>query len=71
MQSELPAGAKPYIPHMPAPSPAVSFDLRKKRRICETLIEAFLMLCGAVSIITTVGIVFVLVREALLFFQLP
>ena len=43
-------------------------QLRKHPRIGETLIEAFLFLCGAISILTTVGIVYVLAKEALLFF---
>lgn len=43
--------------------------LGRKVRPIETLIQGFLFLCGAVSILTTVGIVVVLGREALLFFQ--
>ncbi|MBN1995033.1 MAG: phosphate ABC transporter permease subunit PstC [Anaerolineae bacterium] len=43
-------------------------ELRKHPRFAETLIEAFLFLCGAISILTTVGIVYVLAKEALLFF---
>jgi phosphate transport system permease protein len=46
-------------------------DLRKKRRLDESMIQAFLAFCGALSILTTVGIVFVLGQEALLFFRLP
>ena len=45
--------------------------LRRKRRPTEALIQAFLFFCGAVSILTTLGIVFVLGREALLFFAHP
>ncbi len=47
---------------------AVEMQLRKQPRIRETLIEAFLFLCGAISILTTVGIVYVLLEEAWLFF---
>ncbi len=43
-------------------------DLRRKPRFTESVIQAFLFLCGAISILTTVGIVFVLGRESLLFF---
>jgi phosphate transport system permease protein len=43
-------------------------DLRKKRRAGETIIQAFLFLCGAITILTTLGIIYVLGREALLFF---
>ena len=46
-------------------------DLRHKPRITESVIQAFLFLCGAVSIMTTVGIVVVLGREAWLFFSYP
>jgi len=40
-------------------------NLRKRPRIGETLIQAFLFFCGAVSILTTVGIVYELGKEAL------
>ena len=43
-------------------------ELRKRSRIGETLIEAFLFLSGAISILTTVGIVFALAEESWLFF---
>ena len=43
-------------------------DLRRKPRIAESFIQGFLFLCGAISILTTVGIVYVLGRESLLFF---
>ncbi len=46
----------------------VKVDLRKRPRIGETIIEGFLFFCGAVSILTTLGIVFVLGEESLLFF---
>jgi len=48
-----------------------TFDLRKKTRPNELLIQGFLVLCGIVSILTTVGIVVVLLREALRFFASP
>ena len=44
-------------------------ELRKRPRPIETLIQGFLFFCGAVSILTTIGIVFVLGQEALLFFR--
>ena len=43
-------------------------DLRRKPRVAESFIQGFLFLCGAISVLTTVGIVFILVRESLLFF---
>jgi len=46
-------------------------DLRKKKRPGEAVIQAFLFICGAVSILTTVGIIYELGKEALLFFGSP
>jgi phosphate transport system permease protein len=45
-----------------------SMDLRKHPNISESIIQGFLFFCGALSILTTVGIVFVLFEEALKFF---
>jgi len=45
--------------------------LRRKRRPAESLIQGFLVFCGIISIFTTLGIVFVLGREALRFFGHP
>jgi phosphate transport system permease protein len=45
--------------------------LQRRRRPSEALIQGFLAFCGVVSIFTTLGIVFVLGREALLFFTKP
>lgn len=42
--------------------------LRKRLRLGEALIQAFLFASGAISIFTTLGIVFVLVEESWLFF---
>lgn len=44
-------------------------DLRKRPRIGETIIQTILFICGFISIFTTLGIVFVLGRESLLFFS--
>lgn len=41
--------------------------LRRQSRFGESVIEGFLFFCGAVSIFTTLGIVYVLVNETLLF----
>lgn len=51
--------------------PAVAVDLRRRSRPGEHAVQAFLFLCGAVSILTTLGIVYVLGRESLLFFRSP
>lgn len=45
--------------------------LEKRRRTGETIIQGLLFFCGAVSILTTLGIVYVLGREAWLFFGDP
>lgn len=45
--------------------------LVRKPRWGENLIQGFLFFCGAVSILTTLGIVYELGKEALLFFQMP
>lgn len=46
----------------------IGAQLSKHTRVGETIIETFLFVCGAISILTTVGIVFVLAEESLLFF---
>lgn len=46
-------------------------SLKKKPRIGETLIEGFLLVAGIISVGVTVGIVLILLRDALVFFQLP
>lgn len=43
-------------------------DLRRQQRWGETLIQGFLLLCGAISILTTIGIVYVLGQESIRFF---
>lgn len=47
------------------------FDLHKQRRFGETIIELLLVLCGVVSIFTTIGIVVVLLSTAVKFFMRP
>ena len=46
-------------------------SLKRKPRLGETIVQVFLFFCAAVSILTTLGIVIALGREALLFFQFP
>ena len=55
----------------PASQEEIAFKLAKKPRIGETIIEALLFVAGAISILTTIGIVYVLVRDALVFFRAP
>jgi phosphate transport system permease protein len=44
-------------------------DLRKQARPGEMIIQGSLFLCAAVSIVTTIGIIYELVKESLLFFS--
>jgi phosphate transport system permease protein len=50
---------------------ALISNLRKQPRWGERFIQGFLFFCGAVSILTTIGIVFELGKESLLFFKTP
>ena len=50
---------------------AGDLDLKRHRRPGEAVIQALLFACGILSVFTTLGIIFVLAREALLFFQRP
>ena len=52
-------------------NPDAPVNLRKKRRPGEWLIQVFLLFCGIVSILTTIGIVVVLLSQALTFFRRP
>lgn len=45
--------------------------LKKKPRPGEIFVQGFLFFCGAVSILTTLGIIYELGKESLLFFQMP
>ena len=58
-------------PGAPADSDDWSRQLRRKSRPGEAIIQALLFLSGAISILTTVGIVFVLGNESLSFFLDP
>lgn len=52
----------------PGRSVEAPLDLRRRLRVRETLVQAFLFFCGVVSILTTIGIVYVLGKESWLFF---
>lgn len=51
-----------------AETPVTTTNLRQRLRLGEALIQGFLFASGAISILTTLGIVWVLVQEAWLFF---
>ena len=50
---------------------ASAINLRRKPRWRETIIQSLLFFSGFFSIFTTIGIVYELGKEALLFFQMP
>ncbi len=47
------------------------FSLKRKRRVSEAIIQVVLYGCGLISILTTIGIVYELGKEAWLFFGSP
>jgi phosphate transport system permease protein len=54
---------------IPLTAPEVQdVDLSRRPRIREVFIQAFLFICGALSILTTIGIVYELGKESLAFF---
>ena len=55
----------------PMASDATMRALARRPRLRESVIQAFLFMAGAISILTTVGIVAVLLRESLRFFASP
>jgi phosphate transport system permease protein len=57
--------------HTPAQDQAARIDLRPRRRPAEMLIQGFLWVSGAFSILTTLGIVYELGKESWLFFGSP
>lgn len=69
MQREIVVGAPVALPEIASPLGEVTPDLRRRLRPSEVAVQAFLRLCGVASILTTVGIVYVLARESLLFFR--
>ena len=52
-------------------STMINDQLNKRHRPGETLIQGFLFLCGVISILTTLGIVYELGKESWLFFSSP
>jgi phosphate transport system permease protein len=68
MQKELTVIAKNTLMGARGSVTAAQTDLRKRSRMKEALIQGFLFLCGALSILTTVGIVYELGKESLSFF---
>jgi len=59
------------IPHSNAYYTRKPLDLSKHTQPGEVLIQGFLFFCGLLSILTTIGIIFVLFEESLRFFTSP
>lgn len=71
MQREMSAMTPAFRVQDRADRGAQPFDLRKQPRLGESLIQGFLAVCGAITVLTTLGILYVLGREAWLFFRRP
>jgi phosphate transport system permease protein len=72
MENQMAEQTTPAIPTLSTLHPQTGktpFDLRKRPRLKESLIQGFLLFSGALSIFTTIGIVFFLSQEAIIFFQ--
>ena len=54
-----------------APTGPEFMNIKPKPRRMETFIHAFLFFCASMSIVSTISLIIVLGREALLFFKLP
>jgi phosphate transport system permease protein len=67
MGDQIQAAALPVTRDQEHP-PISKVDLSKRPNISEKIIQGFLFVCGAFSILTTLGIVYELSKEALLFF---
>jgi phosphate transport system permease protein len=61
-------GGLPYYAAGQEPRRPVEFSGRRTRRLSEQIIQGILWTCAAVSILTTVGIVVILVQQAMQFF---
>ena len=69
MQGELKMARAQQVQRGLEQTAAPLFNLKRRYRLGETIIQGFLFACGAISILTTAGIIFVLGEETLLFFQ--
>ena len=63
--------ALPSFSNIRTQSGEAPIDLRKRPHLKESLIQGFLFFSGAISILTTLGIVFFLSEEAIRFFRSP
>jgi phosphate transport system permease protein len=68
MQNKVAVSTASPIARATAQTTQAPIDLRRRPRVTESLIQGFLFLCGAISILTTIGIVYELSKESLSFF---
>jgi phosphate transport system permease protein len=68
MEQRISAAAEARVTNAPRDEP---INLQHRGRPGEQVIQALLWSCGALSILTTFGIIYVLLHEALLFFGSP
>jgi phosphate transport system permease protein len=68
MHEETTMAVRNAIPGIASQARDKQIDLRRRSHLGERLIQGFLFLCGAVSILTTLGIVYELSVESLSFF---
>lgn len=71
MEQQIIKRRRSYTTLMRPPIADITTALRKRPRIDESIIKGFLFFCGAVSIVTTLGIVIELGKESILFFKNP
>jgi phosphate transport system permease protein len=62
---------EPAAVQQPPAADTVARQIAKRPRVGEKIIEGLLFLAGVISILTTIGIVYVLFRDAIDFFLLP
>lgn len=71
MENQANVGLQSRATTRPVERTLTKADLRKRSRPSEAVIQAFLLMCGVISIFTTIGIVYELGKEAWLFFGTP
>jgi phosphate transport system permease protein len=68
MQEEGTMAVRDVVARVTSQAREAETDLRRRPHIKERIIQGFLFLCGAISILTTLGIVYELSKESLSFF---
>lgn len=68
MERKITVAAKGLVQDRATEAREQAINLRKRSKPAETVIQGFLFICGALSILTTMGIVYVLGKESMLFF---